>query len=337
MGIKTIFTLLKMLLTPNLLKVMKGLKHYVRFNFIHAALDSGLLYALEKPKSFEELTRELSVKNTELLRAILDVGLSLGELGRVGDRFKLKGSLSKTVITESGDALGALIQANATYYNSAYRHLATRLQSNEKGDDLARIGDLVARVSKIQEPVIKRFVSDTVRGHAQMRLLEIGCGSGRFLKTAYTANKATTGLGMDYDEHVVKQARENMVKWGLADRFEITAGDIRTYDFSSMEPFDLITMYNVLYYLDHEERVAVLEKLKSALSPQGRVAIITTTQSKGRDLFAANLNLVNCSLKGVTALPELQSLTDLFTESGFATVSSAPILPGSTVYSILVS
>ena len=70
------------------------------------------------------------------------------------------------------------------------------------------------------------------------------------MKNAFEANKNTVGVGIDIDNEVVKQAKNNIEKWGLSDRFIIMQGDIRVTDVMDKGPFDLITMYNVLYYFE---------------------------------------------------------------------------------------
>ena len=134
--------------------------------------------------------------------------------------------------------MAALIQANVTYYNSAYRNAADRMKGGELGDDLGKIGDLVARVSKIQEPLIKDFIQYTVKNKDSMNILEIGCGSGIFMKNAFEANENIVGVGIDIDSEVVKQAKNNIEKWGLSDRFIIMQGDIRVTDVMDKGPFE---------------------------------------------------------------------------------------------------
>jgi hypothetical protein len=90
----------------------------------------------------------------DLLEALLDVGVSIGELALINGRYQLKGTVSKALITEKAEALGALIQAHVTYYNSAYRELAHRLKGGSLSNDHEKIGDLVAKVSTIQAPLI---------------------------------------------------------------------------------------------------------------------------------------------------------------------------------------
>ena len=91
-------------------------------HFIYAALDSELLEALRFTLSRNEIIKKLKVERTEILDALLDVGVSIGELSCRNDLYKIKGKISKALISDKGDELAALIQANVTYYNSAYRN-----------------------------------------------------------------------------------------------------------------------------------------------------------------------------------------------------------------------
>ena len=84
-------------------------------------------------------------------------------------------------------------------------------------------------------------------------------------------------------------------------------------------------------------RISLIRKLRDSLSPQGMIAVVITVQSKDKDSAAASLNLVNSSLKGVTPLPELKALEKLFKDSGFHNVTSAKIIPGGSLYSLLAA
>ena len=70
------------------------------------------------------------------------------------------------------------------------------------------------------------------------------------------------------------------------------------------------------------------------LSPDGVVAIATFLKSKGKDLGAANLNMVNSSLRGLALLPDINEMTTELKESGFNRITSQRLIPGSTFYGI---
>jgi 4-hydroxy-2,2'-bipyrrole-5-carbaldehyde O-methyltransferase len=318
----------------SLIRFIRDWRTLVRMHFLHAAVDSGLLEALRTPASRDELLQELKVKRPELLDALLDVGLALGELSRRNGCYKVKGRRARSLIGDRGDPLAALIQANVTYYNSVYRNVSDRLRGAPRGEYLEEIGDLVARVSKLAEPYVRRFVKSTVAGRQPMRILDVGCGSGVYLRAAHEANRSATGVGIDMDGAVVEQARRNLERWGMADRFEVMVSDIRELPADLSGPFDLITLYNVIYYIPVAERASLFSSLRSLLSPIGTVAIVTSTESGGRDLFAANLNLATSSMVGNTPLPELDEITAQLDDGGFTSIKITRLVPRSAFYGI---
>ncbi len=337
MNLRYALSVLRIMKIRGLYPIMKDWQGFIRMHFIYGAYESGLLEALAGPRTRDELVKELDVKRPELLDALLEVGLASGELAIDNGSFRIRGRRSKAVMGSNGDMLAAMIQANVTYYSDAYRNAADRIRGCELGDDLARIGDLVARVSKISEPIIKEFISGIVRGRNPLRIFEIGCGSSVLLKSAFDANPAASGIGLDIDEAVVQQARHNISAWGLSDRFEILHGDVRHVAGEIAGPFDVITLYNLLYYFEISERLGLLQRLRSLLSPQGVLAVAMGFRSKGKDIGMANLNLVNSSLKGVTPLPELEEVTSLLRRCGLGNIEVHRFMPGGTFYGVVAS
>jgi 4-hydroxy-2,2'-bipyrrole-5-carbaldehyde O-methyltransferase len=334
MKMKYVLSLLRTLKIPGFFPLMKDWQALVRLHFIYAALESGLLEALRIPASREVLIRKLDVGRPEILDALLDVGVATKELDRTGGKFSVKGKRSKAMIGQEGDMLSAMVQANTTYYHSAYFKATERLKGGPLGDDLAKIGDLVARYSKIGEPIIKQFLTGLTAGKNPMRVLDVGCGSGITLRTIFKGNPLATGTGIDVDEAVSEQARLNLEVWRLADRFRIVAGDVRVPPEPLEAPFDLITLLNILYYFPVAERLELLRKLRSLLSEQGTLALAMNFHSRGKDLAAAHLNLVNCSLKGLTPLPDLDEMPALLQQAGFNRVKIQNLIPGSSYYGI---
>jgi len=168
-----------------------------------------------------------------------------------------------------------------------------------------------------------------------MRVLDVGCGSGSLLRSVYDANGNATGVGLDVDETVVREARNNISAWGLAEQFDIRHGDILSFSGENLGPFDLITLVNILYYFNKEERAGLINKLRTMQSPKGMLAVAMMFHSKGRDIAAANLNMVNCSMKGLTPLPVLDDITSLLKQCGYGRISIHRFMPGSTFYGIV--
>ena len=334
MKLKYLMTVLRTMKMPGLSPIMKDWQSLVRMHFIYAAIESGLLEALLTPSTREELIIKLGVRCPQVLDAILDVGVTAKELGYENGLYSIKGKRSKAITSNDGDILAALIQANITYYNAAYRNAAKRMCGAPLGDDLKKIGGLVARFAKIGEPFIRTFISDIISGTDSPRVLDVGCGSGVSLRSIYETNPEATGIGIDIDEEVVEQARKNLEKWGLGDRFGIIAGDIFAPPDDFQGPFDLIMLNNIVYYFSVKERLELLNRLRSMLAPNGVVSVAMHFQSMGKDLGAANLNMVNSSFKRLTPLPALNELTAQLKESGFGDVKTSRLIPGSKFYGI---
>jgi 4-hydroxy-2,2'-bipyrrole-5-carbaldehyde O-methyltransferase len=319
---------------PGLLPVMRDWQSSLRLHFLYAAFESGLIEALQTGADRDALVNMLQVQRPELLDALLDMGLALKELSLTNGVFGLKGKRSKVLATPKGDFLAAMIQADVTYYNSAYRHLAARMRGASLGDDLDEIGETVARFSKFGEPILKNFIKSMVPASGSFRVLDVGCGSGFVLKTAWQANHTVTGLGIDADERVVNQARGNLEKWGLTNQFSILSGDIRSHDLVQQGGFDLITAFNVIYYVPFDERPEFFALLRSLLARGGRLGLVNTFQSRGIDPAAANLNIVNCSLKQLTTLPALEDIETQLAGCHFDRIKATRFMPRSEFYGI---
>lgn len=336
MNIRFLLSGWKTIRIPGLWLVMRDLFPFLRMHFLYAALETRLLYALQTGSTRETLMDELGVQRPELLDALLDMGLALKELSLQNSRFSLKGKRSRVLVASHGnaDALTAIIQANVTYYNAAYRHLAHRMRGAPLGEDLDEIGEVVARFAEIGEPILNAFIKSLVPASGPFRVLDVGCGSGFVLKTARQANPEASGIGIDTDHKVVGQARNNLEKWGLQDGFKILSGDIRFRTDELQGGFDLIAAFNLIYYLPLDERPEFFKLLRSLLSPNGRLALVNNFRSKGKDPMAANLNIVNCSLKKLTALPDLEAVKTQLVTCGFKHVEITRFMPGSEFYGI---
>lgn len=331
MNLRYALSFLKLLRIPGLLSVMNDWQSFLRIHFIFAAYESGLLQALAAgPLTEKDLADRLQAVRPDLLEALLQVGLALKELGRGDGRYFLKGKRAKAVTHTRGDVVAAMIQANVSYYHDAYRHAAERLRGGELGGDLQEIGELVARFSKGTEPIIRDFIKLIASGRESLRILDIGCGSGFFLQSAHAVNPKARGLGLDVDPAVVRQARNNIAAWGLGERFAILEGDIRRAPAEARGPFDLINLANILYYFPAPERAALLADLRARLAPSGMLSVVMHFDSQGKDLAAANLNLVNCSLKGLNPLPRLEEIKGLLERSGFREITVHNFVPAST-------
>lgn len=93
-------------------------------------------------------------------------------------------------------------------------------------------------------------------------------------------------------------------------------------------------LYNIIYYFSVEKGLELLNGLRSMLASDGVVSVAMHFQSMGKDLGAANLNMVNCSFERLTPLPALDELIAQLKESGLGDVKISRLIPGNTFYGI---
>ena len=332
--VRNLFTFLGDRNMRQLSPVLQDWEAMVRMHFLYAANEGGLIQALHKPSTKEELLTRLEVKSPEILEGLLALGLSCGEISTKDNLYFLSGKRVRALAGDNGDTVSALVQGNVTYYNAIFREVPDRMKDGSKGDYLDDIGEIIARYSKIVEPFLSGLVISKVKSHGSMRYLDIGCGSGFYLWKAVLENPQLTAVGIDQDPNVIENSKRNLEAWGNADRIDLIQGDIRTAPSELKGPFDLITFFNAVYYFSESERHSLFFKLKNLLSAGGELVIVSSLKTEKMDIGSANLNMVTSSINGCTPLPTVEEILSLLKESGYNRTGAERLLPGSSVYVI---
>ena len=314
-------------------QLIRDVETFVRVQFLYAAFESGLLAALARPATRDGLIAALGVQRPELLDALLALGVRLKELSYRDGAYRIRGRRSRALATGDGDAPAAMIQELVTYHASVYQQLSARLRGAPSGDYLEEYGGLIARSSRVLEPFQANFVRAVVGRSAPLRLLEVGCGSGVYLRHAVEANASVTGIAIDMAPEVIEQARANLAAWGIGDRFDVLLADIRQPPPEITAPFDVISLYNNIYYFTPEERPGLLRTIRALLAPTGTFALVTMVP--GNSIAALDLDLALRSTVGNTALPTVDEVTSLLKETGFAAVQTTKLLPTEPFYGFL--
>lgn len=234
----------------------------------------------------------------------------------------LGSSLARALAREEHDDLLAFVEEALTLHHALLLETPTRLREGRGFTMADQDGTVVARSSRILEPLLCEVLDRTLPPGG--RLLEIGCGSGVYLRYALERRPGLTARGLELQAPVAALARDLLDRAGLADRAEVREGDVRE---QPLEPeFDLATLHNNIYYFPVEERVALLRHVRGALKPGG--SLLLTTGCQEGSAAMSILSLWGAVTEGCGRLPGIRELEGQMQEAGFEDVRSESLLPG---------
>ncbi len=232
---------------PGTLLAWRDAVPFVRLHYLAVATDLGLLEELRRgPATDRELGARLAVGNQPLFMAFLRLGQALGELRCRAGRWSLRGRRSNALAAPTADTMRAMVQEAVGYDAAVYAGLAAHLRGAPPGEYLHTTGAVIARASRLVEPVLAPLVRSLVTQRHPRRLLDVGCGTGVYLAHAAAASPQLSGLGIDLDAGVVGLARARLAEAGLAGRFEVRQAEVRSLELPAAS-FDLVLLLqNVL-------------------------------------------------------------------------------------------
>jgi 4-hydroxy-2,2'-bipyrrole-5-carbaldehyde O-methyltransferase len=306
------------------------LKPFYQLNYLAAAKDCGLFEQLvDAPKRFEQLADVYCTddKGREALEAWLGLGVRLGYLRLDTRGYTLKGLAKKLAIPENDAAL-ALLQEAAGLHSKLISHTVSKLRMGEVWKLEDQDGEIIARSSRIMEAFQMEAIDRFFPASGVASLLEIGCGSGVYIKHATERNPSLTALGLELQPNVADVARQNISEWGLDGRVRIEVGDIRgkTPD----DRFSIVTLYNNIYYFPVSGRVPLLKHVRDFIEPGGFLLLITCCQ--GGSLGVEVLNLWGAATSNCGRLPGKDELIRQLHEAGFQDVEAIRLIPREALF-----
>lgn len=305
-------------------------KPFYRLCYLAGAKSCGVLDVIaKKPLTFEALAELYCQddKAREAMGAWLQLGVRLGLLGVKDERYFLKGLALKLSRPEN-DATLALAQEVVTLHHKLIVDTPTRLRNNVLWQLEDQDGELTARSSRALEVFMVNAIDRTFPRSGAPRVLEVGCGSAAYIRHAATTNPSLHALGLELQPQVADVARSNIQQWGLGDRVTIEVGDIR--DRVPTPEFDIVTLYNNIYYFPVDERVSLLSHLKGFLRPGG--FLLLTTCCQGGNLGMEVLNLWGAATASGGRLPSAAEMQKLLVEAGYEGVDTMSLIPGDKFY-----
>src|SRR5207248_9227837 len=112
-------------------------------------------------------------------------------------------------------------------------------------------------------------------GPAAARLLELGCGTGEFLREVKRSYPRLSVTGLDLSAPYLGVAERRLAAWSRVELIEAPAEAIPAPDAS----FDIITVLYLLHELPSRVRQAVAAEIRRVLKPGGMLILVDSLQT----------------------------------------------------------
>ncbi len=112
------------------------------------------------------------------------------------------------------------------------------------------------------------------RDQRRLRLLDVGCGTGRFLDFVKQAWPRLPALGLDLSEAYIGEARRHLRRWGWLDLMVANGEAVPLAD----ESQDAVTSIFMLHELPPKVRRTMFRELARVLKPGGRLIALDSLQ-----------------------------------------------------------
>jgi SAM-dependent methyltransferase len=307
-------------------RLMRLSVSFFRVYYLSAAFSSGLLAMLsDGPMSVEQVAQRIAPNpaTADAVRAWLDMGVGAGVLRFSGGKYAIKRGLAKFISDPRNDAFAAFFEELTEMDGPSLTLLPQRLRQGRLLTLADQKGEIVARSSLTIEPLIQEAIDAIVPESGPFRLLDVGCGSGAYIRYAAERNRELSAFGLELQPQVAAFARDNVRGWGLDARSHVEAGDIR--ERAASVEFDAVMLNNNIYYFPVEKRVDLLRHLGGFLKPGGRLLI--TSQCLARNVFSGLLDIWSAGCEGCGRLPIRDELVRQMGEAGFARPQAKALVP----------
>jgi ubiquinone/menaquinone biosynthesis C-methylase UbiE len=122
-------------------------------------------------------------------------------------------------------------------------------------------------------------------GHHPLRLLDLACGTGSFLREVKTNHPRLHVTGLDLSPHYLAVARRKLMPWS---RTRLVEGMAEAMPFTDRE-FDIVTCIYLFHELPPRIRRAVVDEIRRVLAPRGTLIVVDSLQTGDEPLYDAML------------------------------------------------
>lgn len=215
------------------------------------------------------------------VRILADYLVTLGLLAKAGSSYRLTPESATYLDRRSKAYLGdARRFLTAPILHDGFDRLTESVRRGgtalEGEGSLAPDHPLWVDYARAMAPMVARTaerVADRVvdAGFHPDRILDLAAGHGLFGLAIARRVPGSELTALDWPS-VVGVARENADRAGLGERFRARTGDALSTDLGG--PYDVVVAANFLHHFDRPTMERLLRRIRSALAPGGRLAVV---------------------------------------------------------------
>lgn len=305
--------------------LIRDLNTWVRVEFLGVMAHTGIAEALRRPRTLGELLDDTGASDSDLLEALLGLGISLREIRLRSGRYHARGRRLRAM-TGSSPAVRAFAEELIVYGNRVYTAFDAHLRGAPPVAYDADCGAVIAASSRIAEPILGSAVRVVARSERPDRVLDIGCGSGVYLRHILEVAPNASGVGVDLNAGAIGVASEMLHELRSQGRCELRHGDIQELA-GEIGTFDLVTLLNNIYYWPPAQRAETLRAIRAVVSP-GALLLLATATTDG-EAYNLHLDLMLRVTASSHRLPTRKEITVDLADAGFVDIETIEPVPKS--------
>ncbi|HEX5388020.1 MAG TPA: class I SAM-dependent methyltransferase [Gemmatimonadales bacterium] len=270
-------------------RILETLCAYERSAALKAAIELDLFTAIGEG---DDTVPELSARTGAAehgVRILADYLTVIGYLEKSGDKYALTPEPATYLDRRSPAYLGSIAQFIASpmfeRHFDEFTEAVRRGGTTEGEGTLAPEHPVWVEFARAMAPLMRPVSEMLARavgagtGTGGWRVLDIAAGHGLFGIAIAKADPRASVVAVDWD-NVLAAARENAAAAGIASRYAVNPGSAFTVDFAT--GFDLALITNFLHHFDRDTCTGLLRRVRAALAPGGRAAILEFIPNEDR-------------------------------------------------------
>jgi SAM-dependent methyltransferase len=286
--------------------------------------------------SAEELASDLELRPAGA-KLLLDGLAALGHVDVDGERYSLARSARRWLDPASDTYVGTFIEHCFDYWGwwdnlEEVLRTGESFEIHEAGPDDPHWRRYIVgqfELARLSAPEVARSLK---LGKAPRRLLDVAGAHGWFSAELCRRHPGLEATVLDLPGSVAV-GRELIAEAGMADRVRHVEGDMFESDLGG--PYDGALLFNIVHHLSPEDNVRLLRRVRDALAPGGKVAVLDLfTPPAGRRPDAAAFLGLFFHLTSGAGTYSPGELREWLAEAGFGEPRRVRIrrIPGQTLY-----